>query len=156
MNRIGDYALIGDCHSAALVGRDGSIDWACFPRFDSPAVFCRILDPACGGAFEIEPAGVRGSRRAYLDDTNVLVTDRLLGFANDVGLYAEEADPASGAALRNFPQAFTHMALVLSCAHLSAAERGRVPFDGAHDYAELALDRLLARGERLAESRAQG
>jgi GH15 family glucan-1,4-alpha-glucosidase len=37
MNRIGDYALIGDCHSAALVGRDARIEWACFPRFDSPA-----------------------------------------------------------------------------------------------------------------------
>lgn len=69
MNGIGDYALIGACHSAALVGRDGSID--------------------------------------------------------------------------------PHMALVLSCAHLSAAKKGVVPLDGAHDYAGLALDRLLA-------SRSQG
>src|SRR5919198_2145819 len=74
MNRIGDYALIGDCHSAALVGHDGAIDWACFPRFDSPAVFCRVLDHARGGAFEVVPADVGGTRRAYLADTNVLVT----------------------------------------------------------------------------------
>ncbi len=51
MNRIGDYGLIGDCHSVALVGRDGSIDWACFPRFDSSAVFARILDLDKGGSF---------------------------------------------------------------------------------------------------------
>ena len=75
--------------------------------------------------------------------------ERLLGFANDVGLYAEEVDAASGEALGNFPQAFTHMALVLSCAHLSAAKRRHLPFEGAHDYAELAVDRLLAGGQRL-------
>jgi GH15 family glucan-1,4-alpha-glucosidase len=74
MNRIGDYALIGDCHSAALVGRDGSIDWACFPRFDSPAVFSKILDASKGGAFALTPAGVRTVSRAYIDGTNVLVT----------------------------------------------------------------------------------
>jgi len=74
VNRIADYALIGDCHSAALVGRDGAIDWACFPRFDSPAVFCRLLDAERGGTFEIVPADARETRRAYLDDTNVLVT----------------------------------------------------------------------------------
>ena len=85
MNRIGDYALIGDCHSAALVGRDGSIDWACFPRFDSPAVFCRILDERRGGAFEAEPEALRESRRQYLDDTNVLVTEfRCAGGALEV------------------------------------------------------------------------
>ncbi|WP_224361328.1 glycoside hydrolase family 15 protein [Hyalangium versicolor] len=72
--RIDDYALLGDCHSAALVGRDGSIDWACFPRFDSPAVFCRILDLSKGGAFQVCPEGPFQSKRQYLDDTNVLVT----------------------------------------------------------------------------------
>jgi hypothetical protein len=54
----------------------------------------------------------------------------------------------TGDALGNFPQAFTHMALVSSCAHLSAARRCLLPTDGqAHDYAELALDRLLS-GEK--------
>jgi len=73
-NRIGDYALIGDCHSAALVGRDGSIDWACFPRFDSPAVFARLLDRDGGGAFSIAPRNVREIRRAYLPGTMVVST----------------------------------------------------------------------------------
>jgi GH15 family glucan-1,4-alpha-glucosidase len=74
VNTIGDYALIGDCHSAALVGKDGSIDWACFPRFDSPAAFSKILDEENGGAFAITPRGVTEVRRAYVPDTNVLVT----------------------------------------------------------------------------------
>jgi GH15 family glucan-1,4-alpha-glucosidase len=74
VNRIGDYALIGDCHSAALVGRDGSIDWACFPRFDSPALLCRALDAERGGSFRIAPAGPHQVTRAYLEDTNVLAT----------------------------------------------------------------------------------
>ena len=72
-NKISDYALIGDCHSAALVGRDGSIDWACFPRFDSRSVFCAILDPLRGGSFTCTPERVRSVRRNYLTDTNVLV-----------------------------------------------------------------------------------
>ena len=72
--------------------------------------------------------------------------DRLRGLANDVGMFAEEVDPVTGRHLGNTPQAFTHMALVTSCAHLSAAERGQVPTDGEpHDFAELALDRLLSR-----------
>jgi GH15 family glucan-1,4-alpha-glucosidase len=74
VNRIGDYALIGDCHSAALVGRDGSIDWACFPRFDAPSVFARVLDADNGGAFAVTPSGVQSVSRAYVEDTNVLVT----------------------------------------------------------------------------------
>lgn len=74
LNRIADYALIGDCHSAALVGRDGSVDWACFPRFDSPAAFCRILDERRGGSFWVRPAGRWSSSRRYREDTNVLVT----------------------------------------------------------------------------------
>ncbi len=74
MNRIGDYALLGDCHSAALVGRDGSIDWACFPRFDSPAVLCAALDAERGGSWSMAAAGATAVARAYLPDTNVLVT----------------------------------------------------------------------------------
>jgi GH15 family glucan-1,4-alpha-glucosidase len=83
VNRIADYALIGDCHSLALVGRDGAIDWACFPRFDSPSVFGRILDAERGGHFTIAPVSpkpVRGTRR-YIEDTNVLVTT----FVTDTG-----------------------------------------------------------------------
>ena len=66
--------MIGDCHSLALVGRDGSIDWLCFPRFDSPSVFARALDDG-GGSFRVAPvAEVRDTRRTYLPATNVLAT----------------------------------------------------------------------------------
>jgi len=70
---IGDYALLSDCRTAALVSRAGSVDWLCFPRFDSPAVFARILDPA-GGHFAIRPAGEFQARRRYADQTMVLET----------------------------------------------------------------------------------
>src|ERR1700751_1637725 len=64
---------MSDCRSAALVSRDGSVDWLCFPRFDAPSVFCRLLDPA-GGWFALRPAGGVGGRRRYVDQTMVLET----------------------------------------------------------------------------------
>jgi alpha,alpha-trehalase len=70
---IGDYALLSDCRSAALVSRAGSVDWLCFPRFDAPATFARILDPA-GGHFAIRPAGEFEASRGYVDQTMVLET----------------------------------------------------------------------------------
>ena len=72
--RISDYGVIGDMHSAALVSSGGSIDWLCFPRFDSPSVFAAILDDQRGGRFAIQPAGEYRSTQAYLPDTNILVT----------------------------------------------------------------------------------
>jgi GH15 family glucan-1,4-alpha-glucosidase len=71
---ISSYALIGDCHSTALVDADGSIDWACLRRFDGEAVFCRLLDATKGGSFDLHPAGPAESHRAYVEDTNVLQT----------------------------------------------------------------------------------
>ena len=70
---IGDYALLSDCRSAALVSREGSVDWLCFPRFDGPSVFCRLLDPS-GGRFSIRPAGEFQASRRYVDQTMVLET----------------------------------------------------------------------------------
>ena len=71
---IADYALIGDAHTAALVSRDASIDWCCWPHLDSPAVFCRLLDAHRGGWFRIAPTGRYGVTREYVDGTNVLAT----------------------------------------------------------------------------------
>jgi GH15 family glucan-1,4-alpha-glucosidase len=71
---IGDYGLISDMHSCGLVSKAGSIDWCCFPRFDSGAVFSRILDWRRGGYFHMAPRGVRSLRRRYLPGTNVLET----------------------------------------------------------------------------------
>ena len=71
---IADYALIGDCHSAALVSRQGSIDWCCLPRFDSDSCFGRLLDWRNGGYFQICPTGRFSSHREYLERSLVLVT----------------------------------------------------------------------------------
>jgi GH15 family glucan-1,4-alpha-glucosidase len=71
---IADYALIGDCRAAALVSREGSLDWLCWPRFDSPSVFAALLDATEGGRFRIRPTGAFRSHRRYISDTNVLET----------------------------------------------------------------------------------
>ena len=73
---ISSYGIIGDMRSAALVSVNGSIDWLCVPRFDSPSVFAAILDDAKGGFFQIRPAeGQRSNyKQFYWPDTNVLVT----------------------------------------------------------------------------------
>lgn len=75
MNRpIRDYALLSDCQGSALVGSDGSIDWACLPRFDSPALFAGLLDPDAGH-WRIAPIEPAQTRRRYLPDTMVLRTE---------------------------------------------------------------------------------
>ena len=77
--RIEDYAIIGDLHTAALVGRDGSIDWLCLPHFDSPACFARLLGHKNHGFWQIAPAGapksVLATRRWYRPNSLVLETE---------------------------------------------------------------------------------
>jgi GH15 family glucan-1,4-alpha-glucosidase len=71
---IGDYGMIGDCRSCALIGMDGSMDWCCLPRFDSPSVTGRLLDDRKGGQWRISPVGEFAARQEYADKTNVLRT----------------------------------------------------------------------------------
>ncbi|MDP9406306.1 MAG: glycoside hydrolase family 15 protein [Actinomycetota bacterium] len=71
---IGDYALLADCHSAALVSRAASVDWACLRRFDAPSVFGRLLDWQQGGHFAITPVDARRWSRRYVGDSLVLET----------------------------------------------------------------------------------
>jgi len=71
---ISDYGVIGDMHTAALVGLDGSIDWYCAPRFDSPSVFAALLDARKGGRFQLSPIDGFTTKQSYEGDTNVLST----------------------------------------------------------------------------------
>ena len=72
------YGVIGDLHTVALVGIDGSIDWCCLPHFDSPSVFASILDARIGGFFKIAPVAPTVQKQMYLPETNALTT-RFLG-----------------------------------------------------------------------------
>ena len=85
---ISSYALIGDLHTAALVGLNGSIDWCCFPYFDSPSVFASILDATRGGSFQVAPAVPHTSEQRYSPATNVLITT----FSLDAGGVLELTD----------------------------------------------------------------
>ena len=69
-----DYGIIGNCKTAALISREGSIDWCCFPRFDSPSVFAKLLDEEKGGHFSLTPVHAYTASQSYVAETNVLKT----------------------------------------------------------------------------------
>src|SRR6185503_13611982 len=73
---IEDYALIGDLHTVALIGKNGSLDWCCLPRFDSPSVFAALLDVGKGGFFRISPTDMSHMKcqQLYLPESNILLT----------------------------------------------------------------------------------
>ena len=83
---INAYGVIGDCRSVSLVAPDGAMDWSCLPDFDSPAIFCRLLDAERGGYFQIAPSGntIPGQQR-YLPGSNVLQT-RFTSIAGEIVL----------------------------------------------------------------------
>src|SRR5689334_5286783 len=86
--RIEDYGLIGDLETVALVGMDGSIDFMCFPQFDSPTIFAALLDPHRGGRFSLSPVLKNPThKQLYLPDSNVLLTR----FLSELGM-AEVSD----------------------------------------------------------------
>ncbi len=80
---IQDYAIIGNGRAAALVSLQGSVDWLCWPRFDSPSLFARLLDTRIGGCWRIGAAAPAQTTRWYIEDTNVLQTR----FENDAGSF---------------------------------------------------------------------
>ncbi|HET8910974.1 MAG TPA: glycoside hydrolase family 15 protein [Ktedonobacteraceae bacterium] len=81
---INSYGVIGDCHSVVLVAPNGSVDWGCLPDFDSPAIFCRLLDAKRGGYFQIAPTEqtIAGTQ-SYLSGSNVLQT-RFTSLHNEI------------------------------------------------------------------------
>jgi GH15 family glucan-1,4-alpha-glucosidase len=111
--RIEDYALLGNCRAAALVSKEGSIDWLCFPRFDAPACFAALLGSPENGRWKISPIkAVRSVKRSYHDGTLILETT----FHTDEGV----------ATLIDFmPSTFTHS----SVTRIVVGVEGRVSFD---------------------------
>jgi GH15 family glucan-1,4-alpha-glucosidase len=112
---IGDYALIGDCHSAALVSRSGSIDWCCLPRFDSGSAFGRLLDWNRGGHCAITPIDASESTRDYDGDTLVLETTFRAsgGEARVIDCFTVEADRGRATASRSHPDAERQLVRVI-------------------------------------------
>ena len=100
---IGDYGIIGNMLSAALVGRDGAIDWCCLPRFDSPSSFAAILDDERGGRFQIRPRSLFDSRQEYVTDTNVLRTTFRTGLGVVTLTDFMPCYPDSGGRVRQLP-----------------------------------------------------
>lgn len=72
--KLGHYGIIGNLDTCALIGRDGSIDWCCFPHIESPSIFADILDIDKGGHFAVRPSGSFDSEQQYIGKTNVLKT----------------------------------------------------------------------------------
>ena len=118
---ISDYAIIGDLHTVALVGKNGSIDWYCFPRIDSPSIFGSLLDANKGGFFRIHASDATSEyQQLYYPDTNVLLTR----FATPDG-YAELTDfmPIKGrkndelehALIRSVNVVYGSLEIVLTC-----------------------------------------
>src|SRR6266581_3341282 len=81
VSKIQDYAIIGNARSAALISKHGSIDWLCWPRFDSPSIFGAIVDSTIGGRWSVCPESDSRTSRRYIDNTNVLETT----FSTDSG-----------------------------------------------------------------------
>jgi len=140
---IESYGIIGDLHTVALVGLDASIDFLCFPRFDSPSVFAALLDDEKGGRFQIKPHLCHSTtRQLYLPDTNVLLSR----FLSDGGV-AEIVDlmPVDETGLAH--------AVVRRVKTVRGEIRFRVLCDPRFDYGRTEREVEQGRGETLFRSR---
>ncbi|MBN2869229.1 MAG: glycoside hydrolase family 15 protein, partial [Flavobacteriaceae bacterium] len=78
-----DYGIVGNCRSAALISKTGSVDWCCLPEFDSSSVFAKLLDENIGGHFSINVDESYTIKQFYIDKTNILVTR----FSNGIDVF---------------------------------------------------------------------
>jgi GH15 family glucan-1,4-alpha-glucosidase len=145
---IAAYALVGDCHSAALVSMDGSVDWCCFDRFDARPVFARLLDWSRGGHFRICPDVPYRSTRRYLPDTNMLETRFEVDTGVLVLLDCFAVRETSRAEDAEAVDPYRQLIRIISC------ESGEVPFrvefEPRFDYG-LTIPQLRVVGEGLAQ-----
>ncbi len=128
---IAAYGVIGDCRSVALVGVDGSIDWCCLPRFDSPSLFGRLLDARQGGSWELAPVGDFTGRQQYADKTNILRTL----FQTPHGLaVVTDFMPADAHDIRQHARPHRHPRIVRLVTGLAGHVRFRQRIDPRPDY----------------------
>lgn len=133
---IADYAFLSDWETTCLISPAGSVEWLCVPRPDSPSVFGAIPLVLRYRVHETDD-GLSGEEGTFTICSFWLVSalveigevgrakrlcERLLSFASPLLLYAEEIEPRSGRHLGNFPQAFTHLALINAVVHVIRAE----------------------------------
>ena len=123
---IGEYGLIGDTRTAALVSKAGSIDWMCFPRFDSSPLFGRLVGGEAGGSFSVEVQDVRATHRRYRDGSALLETDVTTDEGDASFTEGFVADTSSSL----LPQAL--VVRILSCTN--GRIRARVRFDPKLDW----------------------
>ena len=138
---ISGYGIVGDLRTTALVGQDGSVDWLCLPRFDSPSVFGAILDEERGGCFQIAPRsdGVR-CQQVYRPETNILVTrflnaDAVVELTDFMPLREEQAETGASRLIRRVRAVSGSMPMKLRCApafhYASQDHEVKVNKDGA-------------------------
>ncbi|HEX4047951.1 MAG TPA: glycoside hydrolase family 15 protein, partial [Elusimicrobiota bacterium] len=125
---ISQYGVIGDLRTVALVGTDGSIDWCCLPRFDSPSLFAALLDRVKGGRFKISPAGPTVNKQIYLSETAVLLTRFLT--PDGVGEIEDFMPLSAGAAAEDEPHEVVRRVRVVR-----GTMRFRLELTPAFDYA---------------------
>jgi GH15 family glucan-1,4-alpha-glucosidase len=116
---IAEYGFLSDCEVTALVAASGNVEWMCLPRMDSPSLFAPILDRGAGW-FRLGPADVN----VHAPRARALC-EKLLSHASPLFRYAEEIDPHTGRHLGNFPQAFSHLALINTVMHLINTDEQR-------------------------------
>jgi GH15 family glucan-1,4-alpha-glucosidase len=140
---IGDYGLIGDCRSAALVGADGSIDWCCLPRFDSPSLFGRLMDARKGGCWELSPVGEHATRQEYYGKTNIL---RTIFQTPDGMATITDFMPVDDHDVQQHARPHEHPRIVRIVTGLSGKVRFRQKIDPRPDYGRAANPLRAGRG----------
>lgn len=144
---ISDHALIGDCHGAALVSRDGSVNWCCFHRFDARPVLARLLDWSRGGYLRVAPRAAHAVTRRYVQDTMMLETRFRLDHGSAVLIDCLPMRPESAPGVAEAVHPYHQLIRWLRC------EAGEVPvrleFSPRFDFGRT-VPRLEARGEGLA------
>ena len=133
---IADHGVVGDLHSIALVGTDGTIDWYCCPNFDSPSVFGAILDRERGGHFSIAPVDPEAtSKQLYFPDTNVLIT-RFLS-EDGVGEVEDFMPPRSDNGARHHQRLVRRVKVVRGTVRFKASVEPRFDYGRATHSVEL-------------------